>query len=77
MKRSELAEAADYGWCASHSRYFWGFRLHAIFAPDRTSRALELCSPKLDGHEIGLVLLDRCQRHQLRRKSRALVNYCA
>jgi Transposase DDE domain len=63
VKRSALADAADYGWCASHSRYFWGFRLHAIFSPDGTPRALELCSPKLDEREIGLILLDRCQRH--------------
>jgi hypothetical protein len=63
VKRSALADAADYGWCASHSRYFWGFRLHAIFSPDGTPRALELCSPKLDEREIGLVLLDRCRRH--------------
>ena len=32
VKRSELGVAADYGYCASHSRFFWGFRLHAIFA---------------------------------------------
>jgi hypothetical protein len=63
VKRSALADAADYGWCASHSRYFWAFRLHAIFSPDGTPRALELCSPKLDEREIGLILLDRCQRH--------------
>ena len=63
VKRSALADAADYGWCGSHSRYFWGFRLHAIFSPDGTPRALELCSPKLDERDIGLVLLDRCQRH--------------
>ncbi len=25
VKRSALADAADYGYCASHSRYFWGF----------------------------------------------------
>ncbi len=43
-KRSALADAADYGYCASHSRYFWGFRLHAVFAPDGTPRALELIS---------------------------------
>jgi hypothetical protein len=24
VKRSALAEVADYGWCASHSRFFWG-----------------------------------------------------
>src|SRR4051812_9250736 len=62
VKRSALGDAADYGWCGSHSRYFWGFRLHAIFAPDGTPRALELASPKVDERDIGLVLLDRCQR---------------
>ena len=58
-----IADAADYGYCASHSRLFWGMRLHAIFAPDGTPRALELCSPKRDEREVGLVLLDRVKRH--------------
>src|SRR5271169_1984046 len=63
VKRSQLADAADYGWCASHSRFFWGFRLHAIFAPDGTPRALELTSPKIDEREVGLVLLERARRN--------------
>src|SRR6266700_4081784 len=29
-KRSDLAGWAQYGWCASHSRYFWGLRLHLV-----------------------------------------------
>jgi hypothetical protein len=58
-----ISDAADYGYCASHSRYFWGMRLHAIFAPDGTPRALELCSPKRDERDVGLMLLDRCRRH--------------
>jgi Transposase DDE domain len=62
VKRSQLADAADYGYCASHSRYFWGFRLHAIFAPDGTPRALALASPKRDEREVGLELLARCRR---------------
>ena len=62
VKRSALADAADYGWCSSHSRYFWGFRLHAIFAADGTPRALQLASPKIDERDIGLALLDRCAR---------------
>jgi hypothetical protein len=62
VKRSQLADAADYGYCASHSRYFWGFRLHAIFAPDGTPRALALVSPKRDEREVGLELLARCHR---------------
>src|SRR6266542_1249098 len=28
--RSELAGWAEYGYCASHSRYFWGLRLHLV-----------------------------------------------
>ncbi len=63
VKRSQLADAADYGYCASHSRFFWGFRLHAIFAPDGTPRALALASPKRDEREVALKLLERCRRH--------------
>jgi hypothetical protein len=63
VKRSQLADAADYGYCASHSRFFWGFRLHAIFAPDGTPRALQLASPKTDERQIGVQLLDRVRRH--------------
>lgn len=29
-RRSELAGFAEYGYCASHSRYFWGLRLHLL-----------------------------------------------
>ena len=62
VRRSALGDAADYGWCASHSRYFWGFRLPAIFAPDGTPRALQLSSPKADKRDVALALLARCQR---------------
>ena len=61
-RRSGLADAADYGYCASHSRFFWGFRLHAIFAPDGTPRAMALTSPKRDEREVGLELLERMDR---------------
>jgi hypothetical protein len=57
-----LTNAADYGYCASHSRYFWGFRLHALFAPDGTPRALALTSPKLDEKLVCLQLVARCER---------------
>ena len=29
-KRSDLAGWAEYGYCASHSRWFWGLRLHLV-----------------------------------------------
>jgi hypothetical protein len=57
-----LTDAADYGYCASHSRYFFGFRLHALFAPDGTPRALALTSPKIDEKLVCLELVARCER---------------
>jgi hypothetical protein len=62
VRRSALSDVADYGFCASHTRYFWGFRLHAVFAPDGTPRALCLASPKRDEREVGLELFARCSR---------------
>lgn len=61
-RRSQLGEAADYGYCASHSRYFWGFRLHAMFALDGTPRALQLTSPKASERDVCLALLTRIKR---------------
>ena len=57
-----LTDAADYGYCASHSRLFWGFRLHALFAPDGTPRALALTSPKIDEKLVCVQMLARCER---------------
>jgi hypothetical protein len=61
-RRSALGDAADYGWCASHSRFFWGFRLHGLFAPDGTPRAFTLASPKRDEREVGIELFERAER---------------
>lgn len=58
-----LSDAADYGYCASHSRYFWGMRLHGLFAPDGTPRALSLTSAKDPEREVALSLLGRVERH--------------
>jgi hypothetical protein len=57
-----LANAADYGYCASHSRFFWGFRLHALFALDGTPRALALTSPKVDEKQVCVQMVARCER---------------
>jgi Transposase DDE domain len=62
VKRSALADAADYGYCRSHSRFFWGFRLHGIFAPDGTPRAVTVASPKRDERDVALELLARTRR---------------
>jgi hypothetical protein len=62
-RRSQLADAADYGYCTSHSRYFWGFRLHGLFGLDGTPRAALLTSPKTPERDVCLALLQRCQRN--------------
>jgi hypothetical protein len=57
-----LSDAADYGYCASHSRFFWGLRLHTLIAPDGTPRAMALTSPKEGEREVCLRLLERVNR---------------
>jgi hypothetical protein len=57
-----IADAADYGYCASHSRWFWGFRLHTLMAPDGTPRAMALTSPREGEREVCLRLLGRVDR---------------
>jgi hypothetical protein len=57
-----ISDAADYGYCASHSRFFYGFRLHTLFAMDGTPRAIALTSPKIDEKQVCLQLVARCAR---------------
>jgi hypothetical protein len=57
-----LANAADYGYCASHSKLFYGFRLHTLTAPDGTPRAMCLTSPKENERDVALRMLARVNR---------------
>ncbi|MGH8303377.1 MAG: transposase [Steroidobacteraceae bacterium] len=57
-----LGNAADYGYCASHSRLFYGFRLHTLCALDGTPRAVALTSPKDNERDVCLRLLARVNR---------------
>src|ERR1035437_4910547 len=58
-RRSQLAEVAGYGYCRSHSRWFWGMRQHLLCAPDGTPRAASLVAADRPEREIGLGLLAR------------------
>jgi len=51
-KRSELAGWAGYGYCASHSRYFWGLRLHLVCTLAGLPVAFALTNPKDDEREV-------------------------
>src|SRR5713226_2656443 len=58
-RRSQLAEVAGYGYCKSHSRWFWGMRLHLVCSPDGTPRAAALVSADRPEREVALTLLPR------------------
>ncbi|MGC8627156.1 MAG: hypothetical protein ACP5VR_06280 [Acidimicrobiales bacterium] len=51
-KRPDLAGWAGYGYCASHTRYFWGFRRHMIATPAGLPIAFALSNPKEDGRDV-------------------------
>ena len=50
-KRSDLAGWARYGYCASHSRYFWGLRLHLVCTLGGLPIAFALTGAKADERE--------------------------
>ena len=62
VRRSRLAECAGYGWCASHSRYFWGMRLHLACGLDGTPRRAELRAADQKERAVALELLPRTLR---------------
>jgi Transposase DDE domain len=59
-KRSQLADWANYGYCASHSRFFWGLRLHLLTTPDGAVVAWCLADPKIGDREVAQAMLERC-----------------
>ena len=52
VNRSELAGWAGYGYCASHSRRFWGLRLHLVTTVHGLPVAFALASPKADERDV-------------------------
>jgi hypothetical protein len=58
VQRSNLAGHAGYGYCASHSRYFWGLRLHLVCTPAGLPITWALAHPKLDERQVLMSVLD-------------------
>lgn len=56
-RRSGLAPACAHGREHTHSRWFWGMRLHLCCAPDGTPRAAILASADEPDREVALRLL--------------------
>ncbi|MET7566868.1 IS982 family transposase [Streptomyces sp. NPDC005479] len=57
VKRSDLAGWAEYGYCASHSRFFWGLRLHLVCTLQGLPIGFALTGAKADERETLLDLL--------------------
>lgn len=52
VKRSDLTGFAEYGYCASHSRYFWGLRLHLVSTLHGLPVGYALTGAKADEREV-------------------------
>lgn len=58
VRRSQLAGWANYGYCASHSRFFWGLRLYLVCAPAGMPMLWALADPKLGEREVLAAMLE-------------------
>ena len=62
VKRSNLAGWAAYGWCAAHSRPFWGLRLYLVCAPDGMPIYFSLAPANEPEREVAAAMLDRARK---------------
>ena len=58
VRRSDLAGWAEYGYCASHSRYFWGLRLHLLCTLHGLPVGFALTGAKAGERTVLLDILD-------------------
>ncbi len=58
VRRSDAAGWAEYGYCASHSRYFWGLRLHLVCTLHGLPVMFALAGAKADEREVLLGMLE-------------------
>ena len=57
-QRSDLAGWAEYGYCAAHSRFFWGLRLHLVCTLSGLPVAFALAGAKADEREVLLGMFE-------------------
>jgi hypothetical protein len=57
VRRSDLAGWAEYGYCASHSRWFWGLRLHLVTTLHGLPVGYALAGAKADERQVLLGIL--------------------
>lgn len=71
VKRSNLAGHASYGYCASHSRWYWGLKLYLVCTGDGVPIMWCLANPKIGEREVLAALLDN--NHHLIRNGQILL----
>jgi hypothetical protein len=61
VRRSELAGWANYGYCAAHSRWYWGLKLYLITTAEGMPVAWCLADPETGEREVAADLLDHAR----------------
>jgi hypothetical protein len=64
VKRSALWPHAAYGYDRSHSRWYWGFKLYLVCAPDGMPISWCLATPRLGERQVAEALLDDAARQR-------------
>lgn len=62
VKRSDLAGHAGYGYCASHSRFYWGLKLYLVCTPEGMPVIWGLANPKIGERDATQAILTRDHR---------------
>jgi hypothetical protein len=62
VQRSEMAGSAEYGYCASHSRFFWGVRVHLVATLAGLPIGWAATGAKADERETLLAVLSTLER---------------
>jgi hypothetical protein len=57
VRRSQLAGWANYGYCAAHSRWYWGLKLYLLTTAEGMPVAWCLADPKIGEREVAHELL--------------------
>jgi hypothetical protein len=59
VRRSDFAGYAGYGYCRSHSRWFWGFRLYLVCSGDGMPIGWELAAANIGERIVAADMLER------------------
>jgi Transposase DDE domain len=73
VQRSVLAGWAQYGYCASHSRFFWGLRLHLVATLGGLPIGFALAGAKADERQVLLSIFEASPELVIARPGQILI----